>query len=65
MPTKLLFTGITPALVTPFTEAGDVDIAAVPEIVDFLIARGAAGLYICGSTGEGLGQTIAQRKVNG
>lgn len=58
-----LFHGIAAALVTPFTAEGAVDVDAVPKIVDFLLERGVAGLYVCGSTGEGLGQTVAQRKT--
>lgn len=58
-----MFQGVIPALITPFTDGGDVDVAAVDKIVDFLLQRGAQGLYVCGSTGEGLGQTVAQRKT--
>ena len=38
---KPLFGGISAALVTPFTADGEVDVAAVPALVDFLLDRGA------------------------
>jgi N-acetylneuraminate lyase len=49
-----LFSGIIPALLTPFTLQGDVDLAALEELVEFVLAGGVSGLYLCGSAGEGL-----------
>jgi N-acetylneuraminate lyase len=49
-----LFSGIIPALLTPFTRQGDVDLAALEELVEFVLAGGVSGLYLCGSAGEGL-----------
>ncbi len=46
-----MFTGSIPALVTPFT-AGEVDLAAFREFVDWQIAEGSSGLVPCGTTGE-------------
>ena len=46
-----MFSGSIPALVTPFT-AGEVDLAAFREFVDWQIAEGSSGLVPCGTTGE-------------
>jgi 4-hydroxy-tetrahydrodipicolinate synthase len=44
--------GCGTALVTPFTEAGQVDFAALRALVDWQIAEGIDFLVACGSTGE-------------
>lgn len=46
-----MFSGSIPALVTPFT-AGEVDLAAFRDFVDWQIAEGSNGLVPCGTTGE-------------
>ena len=43
---------VVPALLTPFDEAGEVDVAALREHVDFVIEGGVHGLMPCGTTGE-------------
>ena len=48
----MCLTGSWVALITPFTEAGAVDIAGFQRLVDFHTAHGTTGLLICGSTGE-------------
>lgn len=40
------------ALVTPFTEQGDVDFSALRRLVDFHLEHGSNGLVIAGTTGE-------------
>jgi len=50
MPTKLH--GILAALVTPMTEAEELDCDALRRFVDYLIAEGVHGLIPLGSTGE-------------
>ncbi len=44
--------GVFPALLTPFNASGSVDEGAVRALVDLLIAEGAKGFYLTGSTGE-------------
>jgi len=44
--------GAMSALITPFDEAGGVDVRALETIVDEQIARGIDGLVACGTTGE-------------
>lgn len=46
-----VFRGIWVALVTPF-RAGEIDFAALHEVVHRLLDDGVAGLVVCGSTGE-------------
>ena len=46
-----MFSGSIPALVTPFT-AGEVDLAALRDFVDWQIAEGSGALVPCGTTGE-------------
>lgn len=50
--------GCGTALVTPFTEPGKVDFAALRALVDWQIAEGIDFLVACGSTGEA--QTLDQ-----
>lgn len=44
--------GIIPAMVTPFNEAGAMDETAIGRLVEKLVADGADGIYVAGSTGE-------------
>lgn len=46
------FEGIIPAMVTPFTEKGEVDLAGIKENVDFLIENGVSQILCLGGTGE-------------
>jgi len=45
--------GAMTALITPFTERGDVDVAALQALVRWQIDSGIHGLVPCGTTGEG------------
>jgi N-acetylneuraminate lyase len=56
------FHGILPAVVTPFDDGERFSVAAFERLLDRLYAQGIHGVYVCGSTGEGLLQSVAQRK---
>ncbi|MGC9360330.1 MAG: dihydrodipicolinate synthase family protein [Anaerolineae bacterium] len=56
------FRGVWPALVTPLNDDGRVNVAVTQELVDALIAAGIGGLYVCGSTGEGVLLSPGQRR---
>jgi dihydrodipicolinate synthase/N-acetylneuraminate lyase len=58
-----LFTGVIPALITPFTKGGAVDTAAVPALIDHLISKGASAFYLCGSSGEGMHMSVDESKA--
>jgi 4-hydroxy-tetrahydrodipicolinate synthase len=47
------FGRVVTAMVTPFTENGDVDFAVAADVARFLAANGSDGLVVAGSTGEG------------
>ncbi len=53
MPQQPLLRGLVAAAFTPFHADGSLDAAKIPGVVDRVIAQGAAGFYVCGSTGEG------------
>lgn len=53
--------GVLPALITPFTERGDLDEKKLREFVRFLTPR-VHGLYPCGSYGSGPLMTEAERR---
>ncbi len=40
------------AIVTPFTENGDIDVDAFDQLIDWHLANGTDGLVVCGTTGE-------------
>src|SRR6266567_1758002 len=45
---------ILPALVTPLTPSGDLDVPSTERLIDHLYQKGIGGLYVTGSTGEGI-----------
>jgi N-acetylneuraminate lyase len=55
--------GILPAAVTPFDDDGRFVPAVLERLLTRLYDAGVHGAYVCGSTGEGLLQTIAQRQA--
>lgn len=46
--------GILPALVTPFKPDGSVNHAGLEKLLDRVYSAGVDGVYVCGSTGEGM-----------
>ncbi|MEM7125799.1 MAG: dihydrodipicolinate synthase family protein [Chloroflexota bacterium] len=58
------FNGAWTALISPQSSSGDVDVPALQSFTEYLIEDiGIDGLYLCGSTGEGIYTTSASRKV--
>lgn len=55
--------GLVAATFTPFRADGAIDVGRIPQIIDHVIAQGASGLYVCGSTGEGPLLSTAERQV--
>lgn len=56
--------GVSPAMATPLKEDGyTVDTAAILPLVNFLIERGIKGLFVGGTTGEGVLLNAKQRKI--
>jgi 4-hydroxy-tetrahydrodipicolinate synthase len=47
-----VFSGVIPPVVTPLSPGGDVDVASLERLVEFLIDGGADGLFALGSSGE-------------
>lgn len=54
--------GIIPALITPYTDEGQINELVTRRLVRHLISEGVSGLYVCGSTGESFLQTADERK---
>ena len=48
------FEGVMPALITPITAEGKLNVPVLEKLVSDLIDQGADGFYVCGATGEGL-----------
>lgn len=54
-------TGLVPATFTPFHADGSLNLDRVEPMVEQLIRDGVTGLYVCGSTGEGISLTREER----
>ena len=50
--------GAWPAMLSPKAADGGVDVAALRGLVDYLLGLGADGLYVGGSTGEGVHMSL-------
>ncbi len=57
------FQGIIPAIVTPLDSRERFNPEAFARLTERLYSGGVHGLYVCGQTGEGLQQTLEQRKA--
>ena len=57
-----MFSGLMPAMVTPFDERGDADLSATEALVERFIEAGVDGISPLGSTGEASHLTGAERK---
>ncbi|MCG6154383.1 dihydrodipicolinate synthase family protein [Rubinisphaera margarita] len=53
--------GLIAATFTPFQADGSLDLDKVPAMVDHLVEQKIAGLYVLGSTGEGISATFQER----
>lgn len=58
-----LLTGIIPALVTPFDSEGQVNLAMIRELIEFQLAQGVRGFFVCGWTGEWALLNEAERRL--
>ncbi|MCH1624060.1 dihydrodipicolinate synthase family protein [Ferdinandcohnia quinoae] len=56
------FRGIFVAMYSAYDEEGEVSISRVKELARSYVHTGVRGLYICGSSGEGILQTAEERK---
>lgn len=55
--------GLVAAVVTPMDAKGELNLGVVPQVVDHLERDGITGLYIAGSTGEGMSLTDEERRA--
>ena len=55
--------GVMSAFLTPFNEDGSIKVSAIKELVDFHVECGLDGLYLCGSTGEGMAMSEEERML--
>ena len=55
-------TGLIAAVCTPFGDDGTLNLECVPAMEDYLERAGVTGLYICGSTGEGVSLSSEERR---
>jgi len=57
------FHGAWPALITPATPEGDVNVPVLRDLTAHLLERGIGGLYVCGGTGEGVFMSVEERQL--
>jgi N-acetylneuraminate lyase len=55
--------GLIAATLTPMKANGQVALDHIGPQIERLVERGVTGLYVCGSTGEGVSLTTAERKA--
>ena len=55
-------TGLIAATYTPMRRDGELRLDQVAPMVEYLLESGVSGLYVCGSTGEGMSLTSDERR---
>ena len=58
----VIFKGCGTALVTPFTDDGEVDFETLRKLIDFQILEGVDSLIVCGTTGESSTLSTEEKK---
>lgn len=51
------------ATLTPFTDSGGVSVEGIAPLTDYILSKGVDGLYIGGSSGEGMLQSLEERAL--
>lgn len=59
---KKKLAGVIPATYTPLGSDGAIDLGRIPPLVERLVSDGVDGLYVCGSTGEGVSLACDERR---
>lgn len=62
-PADAFLRGIFPALVTPLHRDGSVNLQSFERLLERVYLAGAHGVYVCGSTGEGLRMNMDARQL--
>ena len=57
------FQGVFSALITPMRQDGSIQYSALEALVESQLSEGVEGFYVCGSSGEALLLSIAERKL--
>jgi len=57
------FHGAWPALITPADAEGELSLSALNDLVEYLLSKKVSGLYLCGSTGEGVLLSVEERRT--
>lgn len=55
--------GLLSAPHTPFNEDGSVKLSEIEKIAELAVSQGLKGVYICGTTGEGIHMSVEERKA--
>lgn len=55
------FAGLVPAVLTPFTASGELNLPAVEKQAELLVRDGVAAVFVCGTTGEFSSLTYGER----
>ena len=55
--------GLIAAPFTPMNAKGSLNLSLIPTYYEMLVANGITGAFICGSTGEGVSMTIAEKRA--
>ncbi len=55
--------GLLSAPHTPFNADGSVNLTEIPKIAELAVKQGLTGVYICGTTGEGVHMSVEERKA--
>ena len=58
----VIFKGCATALVTPFTDDGNIDFEELRKLIEFQILEGVDALVICGTTGESATMSLFEKK---
>lgn len=54
--------GLIAATFTPFDEHGELNLEVIPDYAHHLIRKGVNGVFVCGTSGEGLLMSVEERK---
>ena len=57
------FPGVIVPLVTPFCDDGSLALEVLPQLIDFVLDAGVAGLVVAGTTGEGYALSMEERAL--